>query len=810
MKFIIFLILSFWILNSFSQNEPIFRVENYGLRKLTTEDWEKINNTPSLKRTEHQKRTELPSVVDNSKSIYFPEIFNQIGGSCSQASGIRYNYSYAYNALIKRETKTQNETFPSHYTYNFLNDGNEKKGSWYFDGWNIIDGNGCPNGEIYENYNLCNPKFWMNGYDNYYKSMKNRINTVFTINTNSIEGIVTLKNWLYNSLNQQEFGGLANFSAGMTKFKYNSSQNGYILTHFDTIVNHSMTIVGYNDTIKFDYNNDGLFTNNLDINKDKIIDIKDWEIGAFIMVNSWGKFWSNNGKMYVMYKTFAENADSFGIWNTMVHVIKARTDYEPKLTVKTTLSHQSRENIKIYAGISDYDEYKPKKTLEFPIFNNQGGNFSLRGNDTSSIEIGLDITPLLSYCDSTKNKKIYLAVVESDTNNTFEGVISNFSIIDYKTLKPTETKADIINLKIKNNDTTYVFVENKITFKTPQIIDSIIYYKINKTYNLQAENVTFPLNWTLISNYETLSEKNAFKEKATIELINRHVDDEVFLVKLPFKFPFYGKFYDSIYVNSDGNIVFEDNFKYIRKNSILKNHKVIAVHGTDLVYNMDKGDFIKSTLTDSNVVIEWNASLFDTTKSNKIHFSVVLDKSGKIKMNYDLINDKIFACGISNGDKSNFSLTDYYLIKPSTCITKKPQSKTLFPIELSQNGELTLYPNNNSEETFVFVKVEDYNKLESIKEIKLKSENKIGIIDEYKNEPIYFPNPFNDLITISNPRKNNYKINIISIDGKQHLSYFANDSESKIEIDTKDLLKGVYVIKLWNEKESFTSKIIKY
>jgi hypothetical protein len=123
---------------------------------------------------------------------------------------------------------------------------------------------------------------------------------------------------------------------------------------------------------------------------------------------------------------------------------------------------------------------------------------------------------------------------------------------------------------------------------------------------------------------------------------------------------------------------------------------------------------------------------------------------------------------------------------------------------------MSYFGNKKSNKNESFFNQIDHNKLESIKEIKLKSENKIGIIDEYKNEPIYFPNPFNDLITISNPRKNNYKINIISIDGKQHLSYFTNDSESKIEIDTKDLLKGVYVIKLWNEKESFTSKIIKY
>ncbi len=42
-----------------------------------------------------------------------------------------------------------------------------------------------------------------------------------------------------------------------------------------------MTVVGYNDSIKYDFNEDGQYTNNIDLNDDGIIDLRDWEVGAF-------------------------------------------------------------------------------------------------------------------------------------------------------------------------------------------------------------------------------------------------------------------------------------------------------------------------------------------------------------------------------------------------------------------------------------------------------------------------------------------------------------------------------------------------
>ena len=44
----------------------------------------------------------LPPAVDNSALAAFPPIINQKGGSCAQASGIGYMFTYEVNRLLKR------------------------------------------------------------------------------------------------------------------------------------------------------------------------------------------------------------------------------------------------------------------------------------------------------------------------------------------------------------------------------------------------------------------------------------------------------------------------------------------------------------------------------------------------------------------------------------------------------------------------------------------------------------------------------------------------------------------------------------
>ncbi len=55
------------------------------------------------------------------------------------------------------------------------------------------------------------PSRWISGYDSYYRGMHNRINQIYSIKTNTVEGLNTLKQWVYDHANGSSAGGLASF-----------------------------------------------------------------------------------------------------------------------------------------------------------------------------------------------------------------------------------------------------------------------------------------------------------------------------------------------------------------------------------------------------------------------------------------------------------------------------------------------------------------------------------------------------------------------------------------------------------------------
>ena len=133
----------------------------------------------------------------------------------------------------------------------------------------------------------------MSGYDQYYSAMNNRISKVRSIYVGDEEGLLTLKHWLNDHLDGSETGGVASFIAcspyGYHALPPESPHSGeVVMTEWCGDPVHGMTIVGYNDSIRYDYNEDGKFTNDIDLNDDGIINMKDWEVGALKFANSYG------------------------------------------------------------------------------------------------------------------------------------------------------------------------------------------------------------------------------------------------------------------------------------------------------------------------------------------------------------------------------------------------------------------------------------------------------------------------------------------------------------------------------------------
>jgi hypothetical protein len=398
--------------------------------------------------------TVLPTKCDNSTNQAFRPVFNQKGGSCAQASGIAYQYTYEMNVLRNLPSNVPKNQYPYDHTYNFLNAGSGSKGSVSQDGWNIIKALGIPDVETYGGFGQGLYTKWLSGYDAYYKGMSNRIESSFSIRIRVADDIKKMKQFLFDHSNGSTTGGLLNFAADVTEEKLANLATGTpeagkkAVISFGQTGGHAMTIAGYNDSIRYDYNGDGKYTNTIDINSDGVVDVRDWEIGAAFMVNSWGIQWGNQGKAYLMYKVLADDKAKGGIWsNTVTGITIGNTVVIPKLTSKVKMTFNPRSSVRIRAG------YATNPSATAPIstslktfgkaFNMTGGAFSMQGVNNDPIEIGLDISDFVPKL-TTAEYALFLQVEA----NSGSGTVQEFSVIDYSSGKAVETVCQEKNVAI--------------------------------------------------------------------------------------------------------------------------------------------------------------------------------------------------------------------------------------------------------------------------------------------------------------------------------------------------------------------------
>lgn len=439
-----------------------------GNRELTEAESEFLANLPEVQMPAPVSGAEaggtgwLPLSVNNALNKFFRPIFSQSGGSCGQASGVGYAFTYEINFERNLSAALEANQYPTHYTWNFLN-GGAGNGSWYFDGWQIIKDNGCPNIPTFGELNGDDTR-WMSGYDNYFKGMQNRVKEIAQItNVNTPAGLTNLKQWLFNHADGSHFGGVGCFAAFIFGADYvilpaGTPQEGkQMLTRWGSDGYHAMTIVGYDDTVRFDFNQDGNFTNNLDINGDGVVTMNDWEKGALLFANSWGTGYGDNGFSYMAYKAIADKdyRGEDALTNNSVHIVRTKPVNRVKMTLKVLMRHDARTKLKISA-IATQNSTTFRK--EFPkAFDFSGGFHPMRGrNNVEPIELGLDISTLAEQVDLKNCAEFALEVIESDLNNTSTGEIISLSLIDYTGFKPVEFPSSQSNVPIANDTTTVV------------------------------------------------------------------------------------------------------------------------------------------------------------------------------------------------------------------------------------------------------------------------------------------------------------------------------------------------------------------
>ena len=365
-----------------------------------------------------RQRQVLPSSVDNSVSEHFPDIFNQIGGSCAQSSGIRYMFTYEMNRYLGRKATAPDNVFSYFYTWNFLNNGVDE-GGWSEQGLYIARNTGVMTLADFPDQTFAGQFRWESGYDKYIRAMHYRVDEILSMQATAEEELEVVKGYLAE-------GGVVTYSSYSSNWAMNNyydgpSQTGYrsLLTRLATTGAHAMTIVGYDDTVEFTPES-GEPTK-----------------GAFIVVNSWGTFSHDNGRFYLPYYFFLQPRSQYADGNMLSEDVTGITVkyHEPKIVFKVGLTYTSRNDLAFALGAADkpYAELPTVKVATTTV-NNQGGDNNMQGAyGPADIEMAFDFTDYLPQIEAMTEPKFFFSVTRSNRGKTLgDGRVTYFSVLDLR------------------------------------------------------------------------------------------------------------------------------------------------------------------------------------------------------------------------------------------------------------------------------------------------------------------------------------------------------------------------------------------
>jgi len=647
----------------------------------TEYDVSRAQNIPVLTLPEAYRFRILPQIVDNSLLNYFLPNENQFPyADCQQVSAISYDFAYEINRLKNQSSLLAENQYPARYTWSLLNNG-ANVGISYFSSFDVVKAQGHMNTTGFGTDTVNGTTRWVSGYENYLQGMSNRLKAIHAIPVNTEEGILTLRNYLYDHLDGSSAGGVAVFSCTLPNWfilnntlPENTPEAGkYVTITFTGEATHGMTIVGYNDSIRYDLNGDGKYANNLDITGDGVVDVRDREIGGFKYANTFGAWWGNQGCCYVLYSAMAKVYGNGGIWNGCVYVLEPALNYQPLQTVKVNLDYNDRDNLRFVAGINpDTTQEFPTQTMEFPIFNFQGGNHPMQGTPDSvneGFEFGLDISPLLSYVEPQIPYRLFLMIYERDSAKAGHGRVHKVSFLNhFYGIK--ETVANPQEWEFRDNQyNIFSAISKDIFLKVKMIREQLPSYTPGKPYSVQlhAEGGYPAYRWQLRKNYKKQLIQSTFPLISEHQAVPVSAAIPYAKIALPFSFPFYGKNYDTVYMNVKGMAVFTPvflPFPFVTDPILmLKAEPLISPSfGIDYTINASLGDGMWYETTPEHAIFRWKLSgtpYLNPSMQNE--FAICLHPDGTFEMFFGqqgIPSVNLLTCtGISGGDEINFEFS---------------------------------------------------------------------------------------------------------------------------------------------------------
>ena len=268
----------------------------------------------------------IPDSADNSTSPYFPEVGNQGSmGSCTSWAHVYYSFTYAMNKLRGIKTTPEN-TYSPQWSFNLTSNG-EGDGStaadieWFLEKQGAVTLSMVPY--------VADPITWCSDEKVWRESINNRL--LDTIKYSSIGSDKTqITSPDDNDLDEVKTalakGNVLTFSTTIyswvtTKLKSHKDapenekfMNQEAVKFVDGAEgSHAMAVVGYNDDIWVDVNDNGK--------------VDSGEMGAFKIVNSWGDKYANDGFIWMAYDAVNKHSSVNG-FNGPEHRVPGMTGIE--------------------------------------------------------------------------------------------------------------------------------------------------------------------------------------------------------------------------------------------------------------------------------------------------------------------------------------------------------------------------------------------------------------------------------------------------------------------------------------------------
>lgn len=372
-------------------------------------------------RAEATAKNELPLSVDHNKSSYFPPIISQIGGSCAQASTIGYMCTYELNRLLDRPADRPEHRLSYLFTWNLINGGIDQ-GSIGKDGMDIAFNSGLMSEADFPSQTSPYQFKWATGYDKYYRALQNRVVKFNDITVDSEEGVLQLKQYLYNKNKPGESGGIVIFSSQAEGWIFNDNYNGpsetgytSLLTRLATNGPHGMTITGYDDLIEFTAPDGSL------------------QKGAFIVTNTHGTFRHDHGKFYLPYWFFTHNDQTENLSPLVVGADMATS--HPQLLFKVNFEYSSRDDLEFRLGVSpNPTDHLPVHDYQTSLFNHQGGDHPMQGAYAEpAMEVAFDFSRRIPLVEKMETPTYFLSIIRANRGSVHgKGKLYSVSVYDYR------------------------------------------------------------------------------------------------------------------------------------------------------------------------------------------------------------------------------------------------------------------------------------------------------------------------------------------------------------------------------------------